>query len=266
MNEGRVSVKKRILLFVSSIFIFLGVTIHHSTAEEKSTPLSSSDSYLTYLNEQANSTDEEQSKLAANAIEQFKNLSKSKKEDYLEALKPENFKVILEESQKNVGKKLNLKLKNNKEVPVSLETRVSTRAGYEPGDGGSCGSCTYRVTLTPSFYLSVFGITTSTLTTHLVYQANTSKALQVYDVWGSHSNVNPAVLISEQSDNSYIEGTNAVGRATWQIAATGSFGFINEPMTQSVKGNLFYYYKKFESQRGSWDWTEFSDAWSVSPQ
>ncbi|MFC7678038.1 hypothetical protein [Paenibacillus sp. GCM10028914] len=144
----------------------------------------------------------------------------------------------------------------NFDVPVklSLDEEVSSPPSFSTFAASSA-------MVTKTRKIAVFGIDTTTLTVELYYTHNGTKATSANDVVIGHKNYNPALWITPQSSEKYLDGTGyAVGRATWTVGATGTVGALSSTYHIGVKNSNgkhgYWKYSWNHHNGGSNNWTK----------
>ncbi|MFS0783512.1 hypothetical protein [Bacillus sp. 1P06AnD] len=199
--------------------------------------IESVENYISYLKNES-STDSN----AIAVLDDFNNLSKDQQEKYLFALQPENYIKIMDAvSSSNNEKTVNLDGVDIK-AQLKVESTLSDITPY----------ATYKNSHS-TYSLYVLGVKTTTLSSYVTFAYSGTTATEVTDNYGSLSNFNPAVIFTELVGKGYLEGSWAIGRASWKAYASGSLGFINDTVHLFIKangGSTKYY--KVESTRSDW--------------
>lgn len=107
-------------------------------------------------------------------------------------------------------------------------------------------------TVTATYNLAVNGVRTTTLNSTVVFNYLGGSVTQLLDNYGSHSNINPAMIWSQQAGRGYIDGGDAYGRASWTVYATGGLGFINDSVDLIVRADGYSRSYKVDSSRTDW--------------
>lgn len=129
-------------------------------------------------------------------------------------------------------------------MPITLQTN------YAPI---TVAATTYRATFTSTHVMGVFGIDTTKFVTTLIFEYSGSVATKALDCYGKASNYNPGVWTTYNGASiPYISGGYAFGRASWELAATGTLGFISNTLGVTNKSNGTSSYYKVDSTRSEW--------------
>ncbi|MCS1382657.1 hypothetical protein NXZ75_10675 [Lysinibacillus sphaericus] len=222
--------KKKSLLFVLMVLLFSFIILPDNANANEELDYFTVEGYEAYL-EELISTNSESSKLASKGLVKFKALDTADKETFLKFLKSNEYTDVLTEALIEANDKdFTVKI-DDIEVPVNVEVSKSPgKASIVPFSTGS-----YNTTVVCSYRLYTFGIHTTTLRTTVVFNGDGFKAVKSLDVYHGHENINPGVWITYNTSNHYIDGLYAYGRASYELRATPSLGFIAVTVTHTVR-------------------------------
>lgn len=188
------------------------------------------------------STDDNSSELASEGLEQFKKLSVEEQETYLKFLQSNEYIEVLEEalaeqpSNDSETKDFTIEF-NNMEIPIRLE---STGDAYEEKPAApfarAAAATEYEYNVTAVYKLYALKINTTNIMTHLKFKGNGNRATKVLDGYHDHTNINPGVWVSYVNEaKTYIEGNYAYVRASYELRANASLGFLSSNLHHTVR-------------------------------
>lgn len=210
--------------------------------------------YEAYL-EELISTDDQSAELASEGLVKFKALDEAEKETFLKFLKSNEYTEILTETFNESGDTDFTVEVDGMEVPVHVEVSEN------PGEVSLFSTGNYHTTITCVYKMYTFGIHTTSLKTTLVFNGDGYKAVKSLDAYHGHENINPGVWVSYNTANHYIDGLYAYGRASYELRATPSLGFVAATLTHTVRarwsGHVQHKLESTHPNINGFSWTDY---------
>lgn len=187
--------------------------------------------YKSYLESLVQQGDEN----AQDSLNKFNALSESQQHAFVEFLtSPEYVEAFQSLTKGDSEKTYNI---NGVDVPVKIETTNNNLSQNTYSTFAAATST--QTSASHSITLSIIGIEASTLTLTVNWEHNGSVATRPLAVAYSHVNNNPALIISEQSNNNpgYVSGGYYFGSGRWTVASTGALGALSGTIGIYIKGS-----------------------------
>lgn len=197
---------------------------------------------------------------AKETLDKFNNLNKKNQEAFTKFLASSEYinalqSMVSGESTQNYnidGTEIPVVVKEDG-VSLGDDTKFSTFATTAAVETSASRSIT----------LSAFGLDTSTMTLTVNWEHNGSVAIRPLAVYYAHINRNPAIIITEQSNNNpgYVSGGYYHGAGKWTMTSTGSLGGLSDTLGIEIKGstprNRYYTYYSTHPNIPGEPWTQF---------
>ncbi|MDR0268400.1 hypothetical protein [Paenibacillus sp.] len=247
--------KSIIVSFVAVLVFGLIGGMSYATPVEESTELTI-EGYTAYLEEKINNGEFG----AKETLEKFKNLDIEQQKAFLKFLGRSDYIELfqLSASRSDIEKYYDI---DGVTVPVSVKQEVSGLTS--DGDTFNTLAASVETSASISEFITIFGVEVSTLTLTCNWEHNGSSATKALQVKHAHANMNPAWIISEQSNShpGYISGGYFNGSGSWTMYATGTIGAISHSLSLGIKGKTpsekYYNFHSAHPNMTNIPWTRF---------
>lgn len=245
--------------FLAIVFILsftFNSTLSYADSSNDNNNYLTTQGYVDYLQEKIINGDPS----ANEVLEQFLNLNNSEQEAFLKFLGSsdytEFFQLGASSSDDIVEKNYEV---DGVIVPVTYKKE-------SVGDDSTFNTLATSVETSASHSekITIFGIRTTTITLTVNWEHNGRVATKALLVKHSHANMNPAWIISEQSNThpGYLTSDGYYhGSGSWTMSSTGAVGALSHTLSIAIKGttpsNKYWNFTSSHPSLSNSPWTKF---------